>query len=61
MFVFINGYGSVKFRPLEISTTGSDTQFRGKIKLPKGIKSGEGKKWINHDYWFAVNQIHKTH
>jgi hypothetical protein len=56
MFVNINGYGLVKFKPQEINSHDSETQFRGKIRLPKGVLSVNGKKWVKHDYWYSCGQ-----
>lgn len=35
-------------------------QFKGQYKLPKSTTSTKGKKWIDLDYWFTVDQIKET-
>lgn len=64
MYVYTNGYGPVKFRALEITLFENDpttAQFRGEIRLPKGVVRGDGKKWVELDYWFTIDEIHQTH
>lgn len=59
MFVFVNGYGLLKFRitKKERFLPYAPTQFKGQIKLPKGTVTYNGKKWYDLDYWFTKDQI----
>lgn len=64
-FVFINGYGLVKFKSINknvfISEDGHfNAQYQGLIKLPKGVTTGDGSKWMDYDYWFDSNKIFNT-
>jgi len=36
-------------------------QFRGEVKLPKGVRTGGGSKWMAHDYWYTPEQITPTY
>lgn len=63
MFVYITGYGLRPFRADEITMFNGDfnqLQLKGKYKLPKGTTCTNGKKWVNIDYWFSVDQIKNT-
>jgi hypothetical protein len=63
MKVFVNGYGMLPFRATECSKFNSRedlVQFRGEVRLPKGVKMGGGSKWMPHDYWYDTRQIDTT-
>jgi len=60
LFIFSDGYGKVPFIPTEIYNSELGVQFRGKIKLPKGHRTGDGKKWIEKDYWYTCDEIHNA-
>lgn len=56
-WVFVNGYGLVRFKSTESVTYSDGTiQLHGKIKR-RGLRSGGGKKWIEHDYWYTAEQV----
>ena len=56
-YVFVNGYGLVRFKSTESVTYSDGTiQLHGKIKR-RGLRSGGGKKWIQHDYWYNTDQV----
>lgn len=59
MFVFVTGYGLLKFRitKKERFLQNVPTQFKGQVKLPKGTTITNGKKWFDLDYWFTKDQI----
>ena len=59
MFVFVTGFGLVKFRITEKNkfATNLPTQFKGQVKLPKGSIMTNGNKWYELDYWFTKDQI----
>jgi len=58
-YVFTNGYGLVKFVGFGISDS-TPTLYEGYVKLPKGITTGGGSKWIKHGYLFAENQVFES-
>lgn len=60
MFVYVNGYGLRPFRALAISRFNDQIQLKGQYKLPKGTCTTNGKKWVDLDYWFTVDQIKTT-
>lgn len=56
-WVFVNGYGLVRFKSTEtVCYSDGSVQLHGKIKR-KGLRSGGGKKWIEHDYWYTAEQV----
>ena len=60
MFVYINGYGLRPFRAFEMIMFNEDInnlQLKGQYKLPKNLKLTNGKKWVDLDHWFTVDQI----
>lgn len=61
-YVFVTGYGLCKFKGIEsVTLLGSfNRQTKGDIKLPKGVKTTEGKKWMALDYWFFDHQVFST-
>jgi len=64
MKVQVNGYGMLPFRATECHKfDGREdlVQFRGEVKLPKGVKTGGGSKWMAHDYWYTTGQITPTY
>ena len=64
MKVQVNGYGMLPFRATECyKFRGEESlvQFRGEVKLPKGVRAGDGKKWVQHDYWYDPTQIGVTY
>lgn len=64
MKVIVNGYGMLPFRATECHKfDGREdlVQFRGEVKLPKGVKTGGGSKWMAHDYWYTTGQITPTY
>ena len=65
--VFINGHGAVRFRARKsiqllnsISDFDEEKQYRGEIKLPKGVTDEKGNKWKKINYWFTKSEIHKS-
>lgn len=64
MKVIVNGYGMLPFRATECHKfDGREdlVQFRGEVKLPKGVRTGGGSKWMAHDYWYTPEQITPTY
>lgn len=64
MKVNVSGYGLLPFRATECYKFRGDeslVQFRGEVKLPKGSKTGGGKKWIQHNYWYRPTEIGVTY
>ena len=64
MKVIVNGYGLLPFRATECHKfDGREdlVQFRGEVKLPKGVRTGGGSKWMAHDYWYTTGQITPTY
>lgn len=55
--VFVCGHGLVKFKSEIRRGFGEEIQYQGKIKLPKGLRTTAGKKWISHDYYYDDSQI----
>jgi hypothetical protein len=63
MFVYVNGYGLRPFKAVEINIFNEDIknlQFKGKYKLPKNVTLTNGKKWVDLDHWFTVDQIKES-
>lgn len=60
MFVYVNGYGLRPFRALSISRFNDQIQLKGQYKLPKNTVASNGKKWMDLDYWFTIDQIKTT-
>lgn len=63
MYVYVNGYGLRPFRAVEKKMFNNDPsllQLRGQYKLPPNIKTNSGKKWIDLDYWFSLDQVKDT-
>lgn len=65
-FVFVNGFGLVKFKANEMyQFIGEDgrrveKQYIGDIKYPKGIRSFNGCKWVSYNYYFDKSKIFKS-
>lgn len=60
-YVFVNGYGLVKFKALNVyEYEDGETQFKGIIKLPKNVWNHKGKKWIKYPYHFSEWQVFGT-
>lgn len=57
MKVNITKYGLRPFKIKKIHKTDLGSQYQGEYKLPKGTKRGDGKKWIDLDYWFELKDI----
>ncbi len=59
MFVYVTALGLRPFRITKMKqfTSDSPIQYKGQYKLPKGVKLGNGKKWVDLDYWFEGSQI----
>ena len=58
LYVFTNGYGLVRFRIEKVHNAGKDTEtYKGSIRLPKGITSTEGKKWLKYYYRFKLGEV----
>lgn len=56
-FVFVNGYGLVKFKAVEkIVCTDGNALYSGVVKL----KTSEGSKWMAWDYYFSENEIYES-
>lgn len=58
-FVFVNGYGLVPFRIVDVidNNLNEKKQYRGEIKLPLGVKTYDGKKWMEKDYTFLEKEV----
>jgi hypothetical protein len=60
-YVFINGYGLVKFKPVKsYEYDNGETQFKGVIKLPKNVWNHKGEKWVKYPYYFSDWQVFNT-
>ena len=59
MFVYVTALGLRPFRITRKKQFVSNTpiQYKGQYKLPKGERLGNGKKWVDLDYWFEEDQI----
>lgn len=63
MKVIINGYGLVDFKPTKIYRfDGRDdmAQLKGKVRIQRpnlDVRSYDGQDWIDHDFWFTLDQI----
>ena len=59
MKVYVTGHGLVPFRATNVSKSADADliQLRGQYKLPKGSRLTNGKKWVDLDYWFTLDQI----
>lgn len=57
-YVFVTGYGLCRFKPTKSYCTATDIKMRkGKAKLPKGIRTASGKKWMFLDYYFTIEEM----
>jgi hypothetical protein len=56
-YVFINGYGKVRFKATaELLTYGIGKQYKGQVKLPKQ-NSVDGCRWLDYNYYFTTKEI----
>ena len=58
-YVFtVDGLCKAKIR--EIITNELGTQYKMTVRLPKGYRTGKGKKWYKEDYYYAAHEIYDT-
>lgn len=62
MYVNITAHGLCRFRVIEEgwNEDNDEVQYRGQYRLPKGIRTNSGKKWVDIDYWFTRWEIWTT-
>lgn len=59
-FVFITALGLCQFKTIEKAAHYGQVQYKGKIKYPSGVFTGNWKRWADLDYWFDENQIFES-
>lgn len=56
-YVFVNGYGLLPFKVRKVETNFGNPQYKGVVRLPKGVFTSTGKKWNLLDYWYNEQDI----
>lgn len=56
-YVFVSGYGLLPFKVRKVETNFGNAQYKGVVRLPKGVFTGKGKKWDLLDFWYNESQI----
>jgi hypothetical protein len=56
-YVFVSGYGLLLFKVKKEEVHFDRVQYKGLIKLPKGVFTSTGGKWYSHDFWYNEEDI----